>query len=202
MGYIHPHPVQITWGGGIMNRVGALLLAYLAFLMLILTSCNTSTQIVYTTPITSIQAPQMAYAYDDVLGGPNGPMYRANFNSSIPTTTMPFINVTTLTVNNQSNSITYRDTIATNNGETRSNIISVKTFADPITRVALYTGEIPEGFSIGETSRWSGLLGRTDIVLMIGVADSVMVGRYTFKIKLEINNSAAFLLPCTVDVTG
>ncbi len=161
------------------------------------TQTPTSTPI----PTTSVPPATGGEAPDDIMVTPFGPAYRANFYQEGVENPWLSIQITEAVLGDDVDvaHVWYRDYIETKAGETRNNIVIVRTPDWDIQSLNLYASNIPSGIEIAERERWHG--PRTIAsVLIIEIAQDIQPGEYTFEIGLEIDGKDYGSVPCIIKI--
>ena len=173
----------------------------LILVLLPLSACSTETIITTPIPTTSVPPATEGEAPDDIMVTPFGPAYRANFHQA--GVVNPWQPIQTVEVALASNTdvayVIYRDYIETKAGETRNNIVIVRTPDWDIQSLNLYASDIPSGIEIAEKSRWHGPRIIAP-VLIIEISQDVKPGEYTFEINLEIDGKDYGSVTCIIKI--
>jgi hypothetical protein len=110
-------------------------------------------------------------------------------------------NEVVLAGNKYSPGVTYRDCIETKAGESRNNIVRIDTGGKEISKLNLYTTNIPSGIEVKRGIQWQGP-GTIAQVLVIEIAQDIQPAKYTFEIGVEINGTDCGTVPCTIEVSS
>ncbi len=159
----------------------------------------------HTTPIPTTSVPPVTgeEAPDDIVTPPGGPAYRANVHQEGVENPWPPIESSEVVLgdNDDALNLTYRNYIETKAGQTRNNILYIRTPGRDIQSLNLYAGDIPTGIEVAERMRWhGGSPGMVVPVLLIEVSQDVEPGEYTFEIGVEINGKDYSTVPCTIKI--
>ena len=150
--------------------------------------------------IESITAVEMEAA-DEIVLTPSGYMYRANFHQQGVANPWLSIETVEIPLDNNGNTayLRYRQYIVTEPGETRNNIIIVRTPENLDTgELNLNIANINTGIEVVQGEKWSGP-GVRSIVLAITTSSDIQPGEYTFEIGIEIDGLDYGTLPCTIN---
>jgi len=150
----------------------------------------------------SITACQPGEAPDDIIGGPGGPAYRANFHQQGEENPWPPIKANGVDLGDDTDAahIAYRDYIETKAGQVRNNIFTVSKPDRNLNHVVvLEVSNIPTYIEVTEARRWYGP-GIVKTVLEIEISRQVKPGEYNFEVGVKIDGRDYGTVPCTIKV--
>ena len=137
---------------------------------------------------------------DDVMTTPGGPAYRANVQQEGIKNPWPPVQSSEITLADDIY-ITYRAQIETQAGQTRNNIVYIRTSGNSIDDVQIRVGIVHDGMHIKQGIIWRGPMGSVAQVLQIEISKEVKAGQYLLKMDVNINGMSYGQIPCTITVT-
>ena len=139
-------------------------------------------------------------APDDIIVTPGGPAYRANVQQEGAVNPGPSIQAREVMLD-QNVHVTYRANIDTKAGQTRNNIVYLRSSGQAINTLILNTLDVPDGMDVKYGMLWHGRPGAMAQVIVVEISRDVKAGQYSFEISIVLNGPDYGQIPCTITVT-
>ena len=137
---------------------------------------------------------------DDIIITPGGPAYRANVQQEGVVNRWPPIQARNVILD-QNVHITYRANMDTKAGQTRNNILYLRSSGQAINTLDLKTIDVPDGMDVKDGLIWHGPLGAMAQTIAVEISRDIKAGQYTFEISIFLNGTDCGQIPCTITVT-
>jgi hypothetical protein len=164
----------------------------IAFLLIASTACAGETPPTYSSATPEPERP------DDIVSTPGGPQYRANVHQAGIENPWPPVETEEVSLDEDVTCV-YRAYIESEAGETRNNIVHVRTPGRDITDANLPISGAPPGIEVKQGMEWNGPRSIAQVLVM-EISSDVPLGQYVLGIGIEINGRNYGTVPCTIEV--
>ncbi len=137
---------------------------------------------------------------DGVITTPGGPEYRANVQQGGAVNPWPPIQTREVMLD-QNVHVTYRVNIDAKAGQTRNNIVYLRTSGQAINTLNLNTIKVPNGMNVKDGMLWHGPMGVMAQVVVVEISRDVKSGQYSFEISVILNGTDYGQITCAITVT-